>query len=98
MRTPGRPLVEVLAQIPDPRHARGTRYALVPVLTLACAAMLCGYRSYSAIAEWGRNYGGALRAALGFERGTVPCAATLYLLFRRLDVARLEAVLGQWAE
>ncbi len=36
--------------------------------------------------------------ALGFTRATAHCAATLYLIFKRLDVAALEAALGRWAE
>jgi len=98
MDQPCRPLIEVLAEIPDPRHARGKRYPLTPVLALACVAMLCGDRSYSASAEWGRNYGGPLLGALGFAGTRAPCAATLYLLFRALDRAALDAALGRWAE
>lgn len=98
MSQPCRPLIEVLAEIPDVRQARGKRYPLGAVLALACAAMLCGYRSYSAIAEWGHNYGDEVVQALGFRGSATPCAATLSLVFRRLDVQRLEAVLGQWAE
>jgi predicted transposase YbfD/YdcC len=58
--------------------------------------MLCGARSYSAIAEWGRNYGTRLAQALGFTHAT-PCAATLHTIFRHVDRDAFEAHLGAWA-
>src|SRR5438105_5501635 len=91
-------LIEVFSAIPDFRQAGGKRHPLPAILALAAAAMLCGYRSYSAIAEWGRNYGQALASALGFKNGKTPCAATLHTIFRRLDKQRFEAQLGGWAE
>ena len=60
-------------------------------------AMLCGYRSYSAIAEWGRNYGTDIAQALGFTHNT-PCAATLHTIFRCIDREAFEAKVGAWAE
>lgn len=92
-----RPLIDVLAEMPDFRHPRGKRHPLVAMLALACSAMLCGYRSYTAIAEWGRHYGEPLVRALGFTRRP-PCAATLHAVFRRVDREVLEAKLGVWAE
>jgi len=59
--------------------------------------MLCGARSYSAIAEWGRNYGVRIAQALGFTHGT-PCAATLHTIFRHVDRDEFEAHLGAWAD
>jgi predicted transposase YbfD/YdcC len=70
----------------------------VAILALAIAAMLCGYKSYSAIAEWGRHYGHKLAQALGFKDGKTPCAATFYNLFSRLDKQVVEQQLGTWAE
>ena len=63
-----RPLIEVLAEMPDCRSNRGQRHPLAATLALACSALLCGYRSYTAIAEWGRGYGARLTCAVGFTR------------------------------
>ncbi len=93
-----RPLKDVVAEITDPRAARGKRHSLGAILALVLVATLCGYRSYSAMAEWGRNYGAGVMAALGFTHPTPPCAATLHRVLRRLDRQAVEAALGGWAE
>ena len=46
-----RPLMEVLPEVPDVRGRHGRRHPLAAILGMACAAMLCGYRRSSAIAE-----------------------------------------------
>src|ERR1044071_3058753 len=91
-------LINVFSAIPDFRQAQGKRYSLSAILALAAAAMLCGYRSYSAIAEWGHNYGQALAQALGFTNGKTPCAATLHTIFHHLDKQAFETQLGHWTE
>jgi predicted transposase YbfD/YdcC len=93
-----RPLIDVLAEIPDFRHARGKRHPLPALLALVCVAVLCGFRSYSAIAQWARIYPRELVAALGFTHPTPPCPATLCTVLRHLDRTQVEAVLGAWAE
>jgi predicted transposase YbfD/YdcC len=93
-----RPLIDVLAEIPDFRHARGKRHSLSAILALICVAVLCGYRSYSAIAQWARIYPRDLVVGLGFTHPTAPCAATLCTVLRQLDRAQVEETLGAWAE
>jgi predicted transposase YbfD/YdcC len=91
------PLIEVCAAIPDFRCGRGKRHPLPAILSLACCAMLCGYRSYSASAAWGRHYGTRIAQALGLTHST-PCAATLHTVFRHVDRDTVEATWGAWAE
>src|SRR5690348_4462980 len=90
-------LVEILADIPDFRKARGVRYPLSALLTLSCVAMMCGYTSQSAIAEWGHNYGKAWLKRLGISRAQAPSQSTLHRVFAGVDVTLLEARLADWA-
>ena len=45
-------LPTALAAVPDPRARRGIRHRLTVVVTAAICAVVAGYRSYTAIAEW----------------------------------------------
>ena len=83
--------------MPDFRKPRGKRHPLTAIFALACCAMVCGARSYSAIAEWGRNYGTRIAQALGFPHAP-PCAAPLHTICRHVDRDEFEAYLGTWAD
>ena len=92
------PLVEALKQVPDFRSKHGKRYQLESVLALGIVATLCGYNSYGAMAEWGKNYGRQLAQALGFTKGKTPAVGTLFSVFSQVDKQALEAVLSAWNE
>ena len=91
-------LVEILSEIPDFRKAKGKRHKLSAILSLACVAIMCGARSYTAISDWGRNYNRRFIEALGFIHKKTPCVATFHIIFRKIDIQLLEAKLGEWAE
>jgi len=78
-------LLEVFAQLPDPRRRQGTRFALSAILALAVCAILSNHLSVLAIAEWGTSLSQDLLKALGFPNGVTPHQSTLQRLFRRLD-------------
>jgi hypothetical protein len=93
-----RPLIAVLAEVPDFRKSQGRRYSLASILALACAATLCGYKSYGAMSEWSQHYGSDFAQRLGFPTGKTPSVGTLHTIFRFLDKQALERVLSHWAE
>ena len=95
-KTTSRHLLDILAEVPDSRNNRGKRHPLSAILGLAVIAMMCGYRSYAAIAEWGRTYHTDLAKALGFTHTKTPCASTLHYVFKDLDATALENRLTRW--
>lgn len=91
-------LRDALAEVTEFRQAQGRRYELLPVLLLCCVAVMCGYRSQAAIAEWGTNYGRKWLSRLGIKRRRGPSQPTLHRIFKGIDCEQLERVVASWAE
>ena len=86
----------MLAEVPDPRKEKGKRHPLGAMLALTVVGLLCGQRSYTAIAKWARLYPD-LRRALGFTAKQTPAASTFHYLYQRLNITAVEKTLTQWA-
>ncbi len=65
---PAGSLLSFLAAVPDPRSRHGRRHPLSAILALVCCAIMCGAKSYAAIAEWGEDQDIGLMHQLGFTR------------------------------
>jgi hypothetical protein len=90
-------LYSAFAALPDARKARGKLYPLPALLTLTAAAILCGCKSLTAVAQWGRDYNHLL-GLLGFtkrkgDRYRSPCVGELSTVYAALDAGAFEAVL-----
>lgn len=62
-------LLEVLTVLPDPRKARGQRYAWALVLTLLAAGLASGQQTIRAIAQWAHLHDATSPAAYSTLRG-----------------------------
>lgn len=79
-------LSEVLDALPDPRHRRGRRYRLGPLLALCLLAVLGGAASLTQIRRFIAGCDPALLTMLGLRAGAdLPAASTLGRLLARLD-------------
>jgi hypothetical protein len=95
----GQTLAEALGALPDRRRAHLRVHGLLPLLQVSLVAMLCGARSLYAIAQWARERredDPELLLALGLLAGRSPSVATLHRVFKGLDVAAFEAIVGRW--
>ncbi|MEO3807278.1 transposase family protein [Nonomuraea sp. B1E8] len=78
-------LAEVLDAVPDPRHRRGRRYRLGPLLALSLLAVLSGATSLAKITRFIAGYDPDLRTQLGLPATVRLAASTLGRLLARLD-------------
>src|SRR5947199_958678 len=88
-------LLDLLAQVPDPRKRRGRRHALAGLLAVGIAAVIAGSRSFAAIGQWAADAGQDVLAVLGADRGPAE-ESTFGRAFALLDPGRLDQVLGAW--
>ncbi|MBI5652208.1 MAG: ISAs1 family transposase, partial [Chloroflexi bacterium] len=91
-------LAESLKSVPDPRHARGKRYAWPFLLTLIAVALASGQKTVHAIADWVKLHAEELRASLNPPTGRLPSGSTFYRALRAVDLVALETCLSDFAE
>jgi predicted transposase YbfD/YdcC len=88
-------LLDLLAQVPDPRKKRGRRHALAGLLAVGIAAVIAGSRSFAAIGQWAGDAGPGVLAALGADRGPAE-ESTYRRAFALVSADVLDRVLGAW--
>ncbi|MEU8799629.1 ISAs1 family transposase [Spirillospora sp. NPDC048819] len=91
----GQYLLDLLAQVPDPRRRRGRRHTLVSVLAVGIAAVAAGSRSFAAIGQWAADAGDQVLDALRAARGAAE-ESTFRRVFATVDAGTLDAILGAW--
>lgn len=88
-------LLELLAQVADPRKPRGIRHGLTGVLAMALSAVITGAQSFVAIAEWAADASPEALARLGVT-GTAPSESIIRRCLQRLAPDQLDHLIGAW--
>ncbi len=83
-------LMDAVADLPDPRKARGKRHPWALLLTLIAAALVCGHRSGRAIGQWVSEHRLELKTQLPIPNRPLPSTSTLRRALQTLDVELLE--------
>ena len=95
-------LLEVLAQVTDPRRRRGRRFTLVFVLAVAVTCVLAGAKNFREVGDQAGDLPQDLLAALGGQphplrlRITAPSEKRIRTLLQDLDAAALDVIIGCW--
>jgi predicted transposase YbfD/YdcC len=88
-------LLDLLAQVPDPRKKRGRRHPLAGLLAVGIAAVIAGWRSFAAIGQWAADAGTEVLAGLGAARGPAE-ESTFRRAFALVSPGVLDQFLGAW--
>jgi hypothetical protein len=95
-------LLEVLAQVPDPRRFRGRRYLLVFVLAVAAACVLAGARNSREIGDQAADLPQEVLARLGgkprplLRRIIAPGEKRIRTLVQAIGAEKLDELIGGW--
>lgn len=101
-RSKAEELLRLLMSLPDPRHRRGRRHDQTSILAVAICAVLCGARSYVAIAEWAARCSQNLLKRLGCRRDprsaryTPPSEPTIRRVLQSIDAEQTDRALAGW--
>jgi hypothetical protein len=92
----GQSLLEMLAQMPDPRSKYGRRYPLTSLITAIILAALNGQSSLRGIWLWIKAHSDLITMHLPFHRNRIPALETFRTLLCRLDASLLLEIFNRW--
>ncbi|HEY0606011.1 MAG TPA: transposase family protein, partial [Herpetosiphonaceae bacterium] len=90
--------VDLLSQLPDPRHARGKRHDWCLILTVSSAALAAGCATPHAIAQWVSLHAAMLQSHLCPLAPRLSSESTIVRALRSMDVIALETHLALVAD
>ena len=91
------PLLDVLADVPDPRRAQGQLYKLPHVLLFAILAIVTGCNSYRGIVTFIAVHRRRLNAAFSLRWKRAPAHTAVRYILQGLDPAAVEAAFRRHA-
>jgi len=91
------PLLDVLADVPDPRRAEGKLYQLPHVLLFAILAIVTGSNSYRGIVTFIDVHRHKLNAAFGLKWRRAPAHTAIRYIIQGLDPRDVEAAFRRHA-
>ena len=89
-------LVEVFAQVPDPRKPRGVRHPLQGMLALVFLGLLARIREMAVLQRWAETHWDQLQGPLGFERDKPPHATTISRALAGCELSKFAAAFLAW--
>jgi hypothetical protein len=92
----GQSLLEMLAQMPDPRSKYGRRYPLTSLITAIILAALNGQSSLRGMWLWIKAHSDLITTHLPFHRNRIPALETFRTLLCRLDASLLLEIFNRW--
>jgi DDE_Tnp_1-associated len=91
------PLLDVLAEVPDPRRAEGKLYTLPYVLLFSILAIVTGCNSYRGIVTFIGVHRRRLNAVFGLNWHRAPAHTAVRYILQGLDPAAVEAAFRRHA-
>jgi len=89
-------LLALLAGVIDPRKRRGVRHPLLTVLALSVCGILCGARSFAAIAQWAMELTPEQLQRFGSKRRRPPSEPTIRRVLQSVETKAVDDRLGRW--
>ena len=91
-------LMEQILGLHDPRKRRGVRHPCAVLIGIALCAVICGARSFQAIADWAKGLREQDLRRFGSRREKPPSEATLRRMLHAIDAQAFDASIGAWLQ